>query len=163
MKILLTALILLVQLAATSQIDPANIKRHGVYVETYALRHDFSNGFVSVNYEFAAFKKRANVFRMGIYPDFRTTVSIPVTWSWISTMRAAHHFEIGAGLVVRLEHYDSPDMPGGKRWYRDIPAAMLPIMYRYQKEKGLMVRAGFNLWYSWPVLLSPSLAIGWRF
>ena len=58
--------------------DFSSLKKNGVYVEVYLIRHDFSEGFASINYERNFGKKRRTNFRIGIYPDFESTVSIPL-------------------------------------------------------------------------------------
>lgn len=145
------------------EFDQKRIKRHGVYLETYAIRHDFSNGFLSLNYEYAIGKKRRTYFRAGIYPDFETSVSLPLTVTWITGPGNPHHFEFGLGAVYRIEHYVDPYGSYTKEWFFDFPAAMFPLMYRYQNEKGFYARAGVNVFVSWPTLPSPSGSLGFRF
>ncbi len=134
----------------------AKLDRHQFYAEVYLLRHDFSSGLVSLNYAFAVGKKAKTSFRLGVYPDFRSTVSFPMTVTWRTNPLKAHQLEYGLGLVVRLESFES-------KMYRDIPAAMFPLMYRYQHPSGFFCRCGINLFYSWPVLPSPSLSLGYSF
>lgn len=158
MKILFTSLILL--LAFVSEIhsmvaDSSRTGMNGIYAETYILRHDFSEGFASLNYERVLGKKRNTTLRIGVYPEFESTVSFPVTVTWITRPSAKHHFEFGTGVVFRIEHY--------MEWFYDIPAIMLPVMYRYQTNTGVYFRGGINIFVSWPTLPSPSLSIGYRF
>jgi len=130
--------------------------RNGIYAEYYTLTHAFSSGHVSLNYERAFGKNNKTCLRLGVYPDYKTTVSFPLTFSWILFPSKNHHLELGLGAVVRIEHYR-------EKYYRDIPAAMFPIMYRYQRKKGLFFRGGANIFYSWPVLATPSFSVGYRF
>jgi hypothetical protein len=139
------------------------ISRNGAYAELYMLRHDFSDGVVSINYERNIGKKRRANLRVGIYPDFESTVSFPLTISWITKPMAKHHFEYGIGAVIRIEHYVDPYFENPKEWFYDFPAILFPIMYRYQKKDGLYFRGGINLFVSWPTLPSPSFSIGYRF
>lgn len=143
--------------------DFSSLKKNGVYVEAYLIRHDFSEGFASINYERNFGKKRRTNFRIGIYPDFESTVSIPLTFSWITNPLGKHHFEYGIGAVFRIEHYVDPYGYNSKEWFYDMPALMIPIMYRYQKHSGLFYRGGLNLFISWPTLPSPSFSIGYKF
>lgn len=151
-------LMILVFLGAFSQVLSQNTlpSRHGLYAESYLIRHDFSEGWFSVNYEYAAGKKANAMLRLGIYPDFQTTFSFPFTCTWITTPLSKHHFEWGFGGVYRLEFFES-------NVYKDFTAIMFPLMYRYQDGQGLYFRGGINLFVSWPVLPSPSLSIGYRF
>jgi len=136
--------------------DYTSIHRNGIYAEYYFIRHDFSSGLVSLNYERIVGKKRKTSLRMGIYPDFRSTISVPITISWITSPLKNHHFEYGIGAVYRIEHFQN-------NFYHDIPAVMIPLMYRYQKDHGLFFRGGINFFYSWPMLVSPSASLGYKF
>jgi len=138
--------------------------RNGIFTEIYLVRHDFSDGFISLNYERLIGKKGRSALRIGIYPDFESTISFPLIYQWISTPAGKHHFEWGAGAVFRIENYMDPYDPyQTKEWFYDFPAFMVPIMYRYQKGNGLIIRGGINLFLSWPVLPSPSFSVGYRF
>lgn len=141
---------------SSSNEDSIRLKRNGIYGEVYLIRHAFSNGFVSLNYERRFGKKNNMMLRAGIYPDFRSTISIPLTYSFISPARGKHHFEYGLGLVVRIESFEG-------NIYKDIPALMIPLLYRYENKNGLFLRAGINLFYSWPILPSPSISVGYAF
>jgi hypothetical protein len=138
--------------------------RNGIYADVYLVRHDFSDGFVSLNYERMIGRRGRSAFRVGIYPDFESTLSFPLTYHWISSPSRNHHFEWGLGAVFRIEHYEDPYDPYQTReWFYDVPAVMVPIMYRFQKNSGLIIRAGINLFLSWPILPSPSFSIGYKF
>jgi len=136
--------------------DYSCIKRNSIYLEYYTIRHAFSSGLASINYERMIGKKRKTNVRIGIYPDFQSTISIPITITWITAPLKKHHFEYGLGAVYRIEHFEG-------KFYDDIPAVMFPLMYRYQKCKGLFFRGGVNLFYSWPALASPSFSLGYKF
>ncbi|MFC2097309.1 hypothetical protein ACFLSI_03135 [Bacteroidota bacterium] len=140
----------------TQKPDNVDFKRNGVYTELYSIRHDFSEGYFSINYERIIGKKKRTILRAGIYPDFETTVSFPITLSWISSPLKNHHFEYGVGAVYRVELYDG-------NVYKDLPALIIPLMYRYQNRKALFFRAGVNLFVSWPTLPSPSFSVGYKF
>ncbi len=132
------------------------MKKNGVYLEVYTIVHDFSDGFASINYERLFGKEKIRAIRIGIYPDFATATSIPVTLTRITRPWNKHHLEYGFGFVYRGELYEG-------HYYQDFPAMMLPLMYRYQKSDGLFIRAGINLWLAWSILPSPSFSLGYRF
>jgi hypothetical protein len=132
------------------------IERNHVFVESYLITHDFSSGLVSVNYARSLGKKAGTQLRMGVYPDFETTVSFPLTFTWLIKPQKQHQLELGLGLVFRVEFYES-------NVYKDIPAAIFPVMYRYQHQSGLFFRGGVNVYYSWPSLVSPSISLGYSF
>jgi hypothetical protein len=162
--ILSLTLILLYNISCYSQTkDYSDIKKNGVYAEANLIRHVFSNGFVSINYERTAGIKLKTNFRIGIYPNFESLVCFPLTVSWLTKPLNYHHFEYGIGTVIRIEHYVDPGDSSQKKWFYDMPAVLIPLMYRYQKGSGLFFRAGLNLFVSWPTLPSPSLSIGYKF
>ena len=137
---------------------------NGVYAELYLVRHDFSDGFVSINYERVIGKKKRANLRVGIYPDFQSTISFPITITWITGPSLNHHFEYGIGGVLRIEHFVDPYDPSPPReWFFDMPAIMVPLMYRYQRNNGWFLRGGINLFLSWPTLPSPSFSVGYKF
>jgi len=136
--------------------DFESIRRNGVYVELYLIRHDYSDGFISINYERFVGKKKKMALRIGIYPDFESIIAFPITVSWITGPLKKSHFEYGIGLVTRFESYEN-------QINTDFPALMIPLMYRYQKSKGLFFRGGINLLISTPVLPSPSFSLGYKF
>jgi len=152
------------------------------------VRHDFSDGFFSVNYERGFGPRNGLRARVGMYPDFGrsslmpeqnfpflfedtngkwhylSTVSLPLTVTHVLFPESNHHLEYGGGLVFRHEWYEHTDGEGNiKNGYNDIVAAMFPIMYRYQGDNGLNLRIGVNIFYSWPILPSPSLSAGYSF
>ncbi|MEM9687046.1 MAG: hypothetical protein AAF934_09015 [Bacteroidota bacterium] len=143
--------------------DYSIIKKNNIYTEIYLIKHDFSNGFVSINYERSIGKKRRVNLRVGIYPDFESSVSFPLTISWVTKPLSHHHFEYGIGAVIRIEHYVSPYSNTTKEWFYDMPALMIPLMYRYQKNAGWFFRGGVNLFVSWPTLPSLSFSVGYKF
>jgi len=162
--IIISTIILLSSISGYSQTpDYSDIKRNSIYVEGYFIRHAFNSGFVSINYERSFFEKRNINVRLGIYPDYKTSVSFPLTVSWLSTPLSPHHFEFGIGGVFRIEHYVDPNGLSTREWFYDIPAVMIPVMYRYQKGSGWFLRGGVNLFISWPSLLSPSISAGYKF
>lgn len=138
-------------------------KRNSLYAEGYLIRHDFSDGFVSLNFERNIGKKHRTNLRLGIYPDFGSTVfSFPLTVSWVTKPLSQHHFEYGIGTLIRIEHYVSPYKTTTREWFYDVPALMIPLMYRYQQNSGWFFRGGVNVFISWPTLISPSVSVGHR-
>lgn len=137
-------------------------KRNGFYAEAYLIRHDFSEGFVSINYERNVGKKSKTNLRLGLYPDFQSTVSFPITISWMTNPLSQHHFEYGLGVMFRIEHFVDPYGYTSRSWFYDVPAIMFPVMYRFQAESGWFFRGGINLFVSWPTLPSPSFSVGYR-
>lgn len=131
-------------------------RNNTAYLEFYGIRHDFSNGFVSLNYERFVGKRRRSGFRAGLYPDFQSTMCFPVNYVFLTGPEKKHHFEWGAGLVFRIEYFQ-------QRWIREVVAAQFPLMYRYEAHSGFFLRTGFNVWVSWPTFPSPSASFGWRF
>ena len=162
--VLITAIFSIFNTSTYSQTeDYSSIKRNSIYSEAYLIRHVFSNGFASINYERNIGKRRMTNLRLGIYPDFQSNISFPSTITWITTPLSAHHFEYGIGAVFRIEHYVDPTGSNTKNWFYDIPAVMIPLMYRYQTNSGWFFRAGINLFISWPTLPSPSISLGFNF
>lgn len=157
-------LILFIFPEAKSQNDDyTQIKRNGAYVEFYLIRPDFTDGFFIINYEVAVGKKRKTNLRLGISPDFNSAVNFPITVTWITSPLKKHHFEYGLGVVLRVEHYVDPYGINSKEWFFDVPAGMIPLMYRYQKNKGIFIRAGLNIFISYPFLFSPAVSVGYKF
>lgn len=130
--------------------------RNGVYAEAYLTPRDFTTGFISLNYEHFFGDKYRNSIRVGVLPDFRSSLAVPVTYTYITRPYDNHHLEIGVGLVSLFEFFEGTV-------YHDIAVAMLPVMYRYTNKSRFYFRAGVNIFYSWPVLPSPSVSMGFRF
>jgi len=156
-------LLILANEGKAQKTDASQFAMNGVYTEFYVVRPDFSDGFVSINYERVLGKKlRANL-RLGVWPDFETSVSFPISISWITGPKKKHHFEYGIGTVFRVEHYISDDPTQTKEWFYDVPAFIFPLIYRYQKSSGFYFRGGINVFLSWPTLPSPSISLGYKF
>lgn len=143
--------------------NASGARKNGIYAEGYLIRHDFSEGFFSINYERNIGKKAKTYLRVGLYPDFESTVSLPFTISRITSPVGKHHFEYGIGFVYRIEHFVDPLGINTREWFYDIPAIMIPLMYRYQSDSPWYFRGGINVFVSWPVLPSPSVSAGYRF
>ena len=161
---IITAILLITPVLACAQENTGDgLKRNGIFAETYLIRHDFSEGMFSLNYERTLGRRQRANLRLGIYPDFESTISFPLTLSWITKPAGTHHLEYGLGLVFRVEHFVDPyGGYGDKEWFYDLPALLIPVMYRFQKEGGFYLRAGLNVFLSWPTLPSPSISAGFR-
>ena len=130
--------------------------RDGVYAEAYLTSKEFSTGFVSVNFERFFGNKYRNSIRVGVLPDFRSTISFPITWSYITRPYDRHHFEIGIGLISQFDFFEG-------LIYHDIVSAIIPVMYRYTNAGRFYFRGGLNIFYSWPILPTASVSLGYRF
>ena len=108
-------------------------KRNSLYAEGYLIRHDFSSGFVSINFERNIGKKQRTNLRLGIYPDFESTISFPLTVSWVTKPLSHHHFEYGVGAVIRIEHFVDPYGYTTKEWFFDTDTSKESLMQAYQK------------------------------
>jgi|SRR6056297_895399 len=153
-----TLMLLLLSLSSQPLLSQStvNMGRNNVYAELYVLRHDFNEGFASLNYEHLFGQRKVRSLRAGIYPDFESVITIPITFTRITGPARKHHFEYGIGLVYRIERFEG-------NTYQDVPAAMFPVMYRYHDGKGLFLRGGINLFVSWPILPAPSFSLGYSF
>jgi len=130
--------------------------RNGIYGEVYPTPRDFTTGFISLNFEHFFGDKYRHGIRVGILPDFTESVCIPITYSYITKPYENHHLEIGFGLVSKVEFFEGTI-------YHDIAVGMFPLMYRYTNKSRFYFRAGVNIFYSWPILPSPSASMGFRF
>jgi hypothetical protein len=130
--------------------------RDGLYAEVYLTPRDFSTGFVSINYEKFFGSKFRNSFRIGVMPDFKSMISFPVTVSYITKPYDNHHLEIGAGFILNVDFFEGQP-------YFDVASGIFPVMYRYTNGTRFYFRAGLNIFYSWPVMPTPSLSMGYRF
>jgi hypothetical protein len=138
-------------------IDYDSIKRNGLYLEAYAVAPDFVEGYLSLNYERFINRKRNMLLRIGIYPSFsETSFVFPLTINWITGSTKKHHFEYGIGPVMGFEHFQS-------NTYFIFGGFMLPLMYRFQKQKGFFLRTGMNIYVSYPSIISPSISLGYKF
>ena len=131
--------------------------RDGIYAEIYILEKEFSEGLVSLNYEKFLGYKYKNSVRVGILSDFKSSVSFPVTFSYITHPYENHHLEVGAGFILNVDFFEGSA-------YFDFASGMFPIMYRYtNKDKRFYFRGGVNIFYSRPFIPNPSASIGYRF
>lgn len=130
-------------------------RRNSLYLEGYAIRHDFSDGFVSLNYERKIGHKKNRLIRIGMYPD-KSTLSVPIVFGRILFPKYKHNFEYGFGGVIRFELYE-------KHLFTDFAGLIIPLMYRYESKKSFFLRAGANIIVSFPILVSPAVSVGYLF
>lgn len=130
--------------------------RSGVYTEAYLTPREFSTGFISFNYEKFFGNKFRHSIRVGVLPDFKSSLCFPITYSYITKPYNRHHLEIGFGFVSRFDMFE-----GGI--YHDFASGIFPVMYRYTNDSRFYFRGGLNFFYSWPVLPTPSASMGLRF
>ena len=169
-KTIVFILILLVNIplhfAQQREHDHTLIKRNVVFVEG-SVYHAYHYSFVSINYELSLLKRRNMLLRTGFIPGFsgNKVFHFPLTLAWLSTPVRKHHLELGVGLNFRLENIGNiPDYdPPTKNWKFYPLELMIPMMYRYQKSSGFMLRAGLNAFITWGSSLSPSLSMGYKF
>jgi len=150
-------LILFSQLAEGQYFQATRGLRDGVYAEVYLLGKEFSDGFISLNYEKFFGNKYKNSLRIGLMSDFVSSISIPVTLSYITHPYGKHHFELGAGFVMNVDFFQGLT-------YFDFASGMFPLMYRYaNKDSQFYFRGGVNIFYSRPFIPNPSASVGYRF
>ena len=78
-QLLFSFLLIGLILPATAQeISVPDISPNGIYLEGYLLRHDFNDGFVSLNYERRFGERKGILARVGFYPDVETLYTFPV-------------------------------------------------------------------------------------
>ncbi|NLX40932.1 MAG: hypothetical protein GXY75_03410 [Bacteroidales bacterium] len=98
----------------------------------------------------------------GIGGETAPIVTFPISFSYVFFMNSNHHLELGLGLISRLEFVR--EEPGNKLKTLFGPiGATVPLLYRYEAPYGLIIKAGAQLFYSWPVYLTPVISVGWRF
>ncbi len=140
---------------------------HGLYAETYLVRHDFHESFFSLNYELTFQGSKVRHIRVGVIPEYESPqsymFSIPITATRQFFPGGRHHLEAGIGFIFRAEHFESDYNDSDQVWFYDVPAFMFPLMYRYSWESGLFFRGGINLMVSWPTLPAPAFSLGYQF
>ncbi len=140
-------------------IDYSGIKRNHIYIEAYSVKPDYSEFNFSINYEYSIGSKRKVSMRLGFYPSFEDKGYVfPLTINWLTAPQKKHHFEYGFGPVLGFER-DTKN----NRTYFVFGGALVPLMYRFQKQKGIFFRTGINVFVSYPTLISPSVSLGYKF
>lgn len=158
MKKLLLLIILIIPLCKAAGQYYLGVKGlgNGIYIETFLTPREFNSGIAALNYEYFLGRKHNQSIRAGVLPDFKSAISFPITWTFITKPYAKHHLEIGAGLVAHLDFFEGAV-------YHDIASGIFPVMYRYTGNGRFYFRGGLNIFYNWPVLPTPSLSLGYRF
>ncbi len=98
----------------------------------------------------------------GIGTETAPVVTFPISFSYVFFKNSNHHLELGLGLISRLEFIREEQENKLKTIFGPI-GATVPLLYRYEGPKGLILKAGAQLFYSWPVYLTPVISVGWRF
>jgi len=140
-------------------IEYDNIKRNHIYIEAYSILPDYSTGYFSINYEYAFGNKRKTSVRLGFYPSFDDKGYVfPLLINWITAPQKKHHFEYGFGPVLGFEVDDKNNQN-----YFVFGGALVPLMYRFQGNRGIFCRTGINVFISYPTVVSPSISLGYKF
>ncbi len=137
--------------------------KNGIFVEGYLIGvggHTGTVGWGSINYNRKMGKKNRFGLRTGLSADFESAIGVYILPTFISNPKGNHHFEGGLGMKRRIEFYNG-------NVYQDY-FGVIPIMYRYESDKGALLRAGINyycymfaLWY--PTDIYFSLSLGYAF
>jgi hypothetical protein len=98
----------------------------------------------------------------GIGGETAPIVTFPVSFSYLFFKNSNHHLELGMGLISRLEFVRKEPDNKLQTLFGPI-GAIVPLLYRYDAPYGLILKAGAQLFYSWPVYLTPIISVGWRF
>ncbi|MBK3519681.1 hypothetical protein [Carboxylicivirga marina] len=138
--------------------DYTSFKSNVIYAEGFLMnfsKHNF--GYPALNYERYLDKLYRLSIRIGISTDFETTTNIPLSINWMTATLKNHHLEFGAGAILSFNNYTFED--------NNVVAygVFLPMMYRYQKDGGLMFRAGANAIFGLENFIAPSVSIGYNF
>lgn len=138
--------------------DYIGFKSNVVYVEGFIMNASkFNFGYPSVTYERYFDKLYRLSFRIGFSSDFKATTNIPFSINWLTASLKHHHLEFGAGAIISINDYTYED--------NNLVAfgIFMPVMYRYQKAKGFMFRAGANAIFGLDTFIAPSVSLGYNF
>jgi len=140
-------------------INPDETNRNAIYTEVYIInpsKHDF--GYPSINYERYFCCVPGLSIKIGGTSDFNTHFALPFSLNYLTHQISVHHLEIGMGAVLSLNEQND-------KYYNTVNAfaIFLPIMYRYQKQNGILFRAGFNTYFGQSSFVAPSLSVGYNF
>ncbi len=141
-----------------SQPELSGFKSNVIYLEGFAMnpsRYNF--GYPTISYERYFDKLYQLSFKIGVSSDFKTTTNVPISINWLTASQKYHHLELGAGAILSFNDYTYED--------NNIVAygIFIPVMYRYQKAEGLMVRAGVNGVFGLDHFVAPSVSVGYQF
>ncbi len=129
-----------------------------VYVEGFIMNTSKYNfGYPTIAYERYIDRLYRLSFKIGFSSDFKGTTNIPFSINWLTASLKHHHLEFGAGAIISLNDYTYED--------NDVVAygIFIPMMYRYQKAGGLVVRAGANAIFGLDSFIAPSVSLGYNF
>ena len=132
--------------------------RNSTYIEGQLGGNDEVAGYVSVNYDRLVGKKKKTLLRVGIAPTFEYVgCFIPTTISWITHPKSKSHVELGVGISNRLELFE------GRLMY--MPFTQGFVMYRYEGDRGFLLRTGMNAlaYIIFPVNANLGISLGYRF
>ncbi|MBS2212218.1 hypothetical protein KEM09_12440 [Carboxylicivirga mesophila] len=141
-----------------NNVDLSGFKCNVVYVEGFIMNPSAYNfGYPSINYERYFDKLYRLSFRIGVSSDFKTTTNIPFSINWLTASQKHHHLEFGAGAIISFNDYTYEN--------NNIVAygIFIPVMYRYQKADGIVVRAGINGVFGLDHFIAPSVSLGYNF
>ena len=164
-RIIILVVYCLSELISYSQTDDnmdlktGETNRYSLYTEVYIInpsKHDF--GYPSINYERYFCCVPGLSIKIGASSDFNTHFALPFSLNYLTHQISVHHLEIGMGAVLSLNELND-------KYYNTVNAfaIFLPIMYRYQKQNGILFRAGFNTYFGQSSFVAPSLSVGYNF
>lgn len=163
-KLLFSGLIWLITTIGYSQDSDVSFneytgfKSNAIYVEGFVMNTSKYNfGYPSLNYERYLDNLYRLSFRIGISTDFDQTINIPFSINWLTASLKNHHLEFGAGAILSINEYTYED--------NNVVAygIFLPLMYRYQKAGGMVLRAGMNAVFGLDSFVAPSVSLGYNF
>ncbi|MCU4157296.1 hypothetical protein J1N10_15070 [Carboxylicivirga sp. A043] len=138
--------------------EHTGFKSNAVYFEGFLMNTaKYNFGYPSLNYERYLDKLYRLSIRIGISTDFDRTTNIPFSINWLTASLKHHHLEFGAGAILSINDYTYED--------NNLVAygIFLPMMYRYQKAGGLVIRAGANAIFGLDTFVAPSVSLGYNF
>lgn len=165
-KLLLLTLLTIVLSTVTSHAQPSDypdIKRNGVYLHAVARGNISANGIVSINYERTMGRNCRTNISAGIFSNFSSIVSLPISITRVIKLHKANHFEYGFGAIFQAGQRPFHMGQLMQEFFVDAPSFMFPILYRYQGNSGLFFRAGFDMFIFWPVTFTPAVSLGYKF
>lgn len=158
MKYLKFILFLSLSVNLLAQNKEQSARMNSVYAEGYLVGSNEYGGHVSLNYDRKIGQKKFTLVRAGFAPSFHSAVfHIPTTIGWITGPQKKHHFEGAIGMSNRIEFYQ------GKVNYT--PFQQIDLMYRYESNKGFLLRTGANFitFIIFPIQLNLGFSLGYRF
>jgi len=142
-----------------SGVTSRDSKSNAIYTEAYIIKpsqHDF--GYPSINYERYFCCVPGVSMRIGATSDFKSHFALPITINYLSHQQSNHHLEVGMGAII--SYNEKSDY-----YYNQVNAfaLFLPLMYRYQQNDGILLRAGINSFFGRTCFVAPSVSVGFRF